>query len=509
MRFSSLVRYGQRKFFSSQTVAIAVSAPSIDCPGARPLLSAHVRQFTAPPVVKSSAPVTAPSADRVWELWSEGNLFALSIPELTAFLKAQKVPHIDPTWRKSTLVKQVEEIVSSMRSLSTRSVKGSEIAKRSGDELSASDKLGDLTTEGVFDSASSFVDVQQSGLYSGSDSMGPIIPRAFQLMHASLAPDVVLSRINTSLFPGGSATLQAYTFLPTSAANSNRARFSKAFQWCVLNLWNMSMDGEMHVSLGRLLFWKGSNCYSTDAKTAEPRFMTLWSAQQQLQAHQPYTWLSIASEKNRADLEEYLTQNAYKRTDPGDEPVTSYRVSVKRQNREILEGEVDSDHCTTSLKPCWERFLLTFYVRDEMPDVRIQLRARLPLKKKTGDMFSGVKLVKAARNEAHVAPAIPGDLGEVVFATKRSVRTWKRTIDSLRISLLISEVSSSVAYSANPKNMTDETRLEYEIRCMVPQQTDNVDLGAISEEVWDTVLGFSKVMEQGMRVFDCSPVSPA
>ena len=500
MRLSVFQRFGQRTFAMQAYMNIHASVTS-----SHSLQTSSKRFFNAPGAGAPSSGVASPSADRVWELWSEGNLFALSISELQAFLREQGVPHIDPTWRKSTLVKQVEEIVSSLRSHSSKSVKSTEVARATPSAITASDSLSELTADGVFDQGSTFVDVQQSGLYSG-DSMGPIIPRAFQLMHESLSPDVALSRINTSLFPGGSSKLQAYTLLPTNAANSNRGRFSKAFQWCVLNLWNMSMDGEMHLSVGRMLFWKGAYCYPEPAEGEQRRLMSLWTVQQKLQAQQPYTWVSVASKRNRAAVDEFLQQNAYERCGPSEDPIESYRVAVKRANREVLEGEVSSDMATTSLKPCWERFLLTFYVRDAMPDVRIQIRARLPLKKKTGDMFSGVNLIKMS-GEA-VEPALPGDLGEVLHVTKRSVKTWKRTIDNLRVSLLISEITSQVAYAGEGKQ-TEDTRMEYEMRCTIPQQNDTIDLAAISEEIWEATLQFSKALEEGMVDFGCMPEQTA
>ena len=163
--------------------------------------------------------VAAPSMDRVWELWSEGNLFALPIAELQAFLREQKVP-VDLTWKKTTLVKQVEELVGKQKNTG-RNVKDitpvsglAKTAEGPGGALNPADVYGELAGDGILESQT-FVDVQQSGLYTGADAMGPIIPRAFQLMHESICPDVLLSRINTSAFSRGKCHSPGLYFNPS------------------------------------------------------------------------------------------------------------------------------------------------------------------------------------------------------------------------------------------------------------------------------------------------------
>lgn len=46
----------------------------------------------------------------VWSLWNEGNLFSLSVQELTSFL-AESGKTVDPKAKKSALVREVEELM--------------------------------------------------------------------------------------------------------------------------------------------------------------------------------------------------------------------------------------------------------------------------------------------------------------------------------------------------------------------------------------------------------------
>ena len=159
-----------------------------------------------------------PSMDRIWELWSEGNLFSLHAADLTLFLQANGV-EIDAQWKKTQLVKQVENIVSAQKNPSLElGTSTKDVVKKDSDAISPADTYGEVAAEAFEGKDQMFVDVQQAGLYSG-DTMGPIIPRAFQLMHESICPNVYISRLKTSAFPGSNATRSSYTL-----AHTNRQR---------------------------------------------------------------------------------------------------------------------------------------------------------------------------------------------------------------------------------------------------------------------------------------------
>ena len=172
-------------------------------------------------------------------------------------------------------------------------------------------------------------------------------------------------------------------------------------------------------------------------------------------------------------------------------------VSVCSEQKEVLEGEVGVDGKTISLQKSWERFLLTFYVRDAMPDVRIQLRARMPLKKKTAEMFQNVNLINVLPGGEKVSSALPGDLGEVVYVLRQETKSWEKKLNS-GILLTLSETTTNVAFT---KKDTREKRLEYELSTKLPTQDSKPDLTALSDELWEAVLSFASAVQPGMAGF--------
>eukprot|EP00759_Apiculatamorpha_spiralis_P039039 PhF_6_TR37912/c0_g1_i3/m.56647 len=143
---------------------------------------------------RSPAGITPPNVDLVWDLWSEGNLFSLQATELQSFLRAQGL-HVDPIWKKPVLVKQVEDFISKQQDQGR--VLSRELGKKKDPHAIAPAELyGELAVDAAFEGTEqAFVDVQQTGLYS-SDQLGPVIPRAFQIMHETISPDVLMVRTN-------------------------------------------------------------------------------------------------------------------------------------------------------------------------------------------------------------------------------------------------------------------------------------------------------------------------
>eukprot|EP00759_Apiculatamorpha_spiralis_P039038 PhF_6_TR37912/c0_g1_i2/m.56646 len=172
---------------------------------------------------RSPAGITPPNVDLVWDLWSEGNLFSLQATELQSFLRAQGL-HVDPIWKKPVLVKQVEDFISKQQDQGR--VLSRELGKKKDPHAIAPAELyGELAVDAAFEGTEqAFVDVQQTGLYS-SDQLGPVIPRAFQIMHETISPDVLMVRTNNPAFPGPNAQCKTFTMVPPKPASSNKARF--------------------------------------------------------------------------------------------------------------------------------------------------------------------------------------------------------------------------------------------------------------------------------------------
>lgn len=64
-----------------------------------------------------------------------------------------------------------------------------------------------------------------------------------------------------------------------------RTRMSKVLQWCILNMRNLQMDGELFVSLGKLIL-------DPRAVHGNDEIVSTYTIQQRLQLQQPYTWVA-------------------------------------------------------------------------------------------------------------------------------------------------------------------------------------------------------------------------
>ena len=114
------------------------------------------------------------------------------------------------------------------------------------------------------------------------------------------------------------------------------------------------------------------------------------------------TWSLPRNGPVDAEVRKKSTRGTAEDTEEAKKGPVTHRISVERQ-KEFLEGKM------IALNRTWERFLLTFSLREAAPDVRLQLRARLPLKKKTAEQFQYVQLIKIGKDSA-VKSGVPPEL---------------------------------------------------------------------------------------------------
>ena len=388
---------------------------------------------------------------QVWGLWNEGNLFSLSTAQLTQFLTSERV-EIDPRWKKAALVRQVEELLQS---------KGSQTTSQ---PASGGERYGEWDKPVK---AETMLDLSQTGFYEGG---GAMTPRAFQILVTDSAPDLVVSRVNTTAFPGFPANNECYTLTSADAEQSTRSRYSKALQWCIMNLRNLGVEGEISVEFGKLLI-------SPEVIRKNKRIVSAWTLQQRLQTANPHTWVSAVSEAARAEVVKLLEANEY-REFPEKGGVT-YDVVVRRAKDQVAI-DLNASGATVAVNKPHEDLQTTHVVRELGPDVRLRLRSRQPLKKSDIDTYTKASIVKVKADPVEVT--LPPELGEVSYTSENEERHWKKRLD-LGVTVTVIERRRTPLVVC--RNEDEGERFEYEIIVPVPSVAERVDLNALANEVFD------------------------
>lgn len=450
------------------------------------LLLSRRWQATAPQGAQDFSHVTK---NMVWGLWNEGNLFSLSVPELGAFLRSHCNVEVDPAAKKSALVRQVEEVMSAEQPSLTveaedtvANITANEYRTQGGDLFEEADVYGDWGAEPGFEGRKEldFMELSPSKMGLGYD---PLSPRAFQLLHDHCASDVGLSVVNPSKLPGHKEIREAFVAVPVTAYDTNKVRFRRAFKWCAANLWNMNMQGEINIGAGKALYWRQAAKYNRN-------ILPIWTCQQHLYNAHPYTWFAVAHESNVAAIEALAAKLGMGLTQ---EPVTSYKVTIKR-SRDQFDCELNAQLQCTQLNKAWDRFLVTHYLRNNMPDLRMLVRARHPIKKRIADAFFETDILRMTRDS--VQSVLTPELGDVTYCCERVVRKWSSTLPcGVKLQLVETKRTPLIVTIQGEEG----ERLEYEYIVQIPQQAENIDLQRLSDELWDYGNEFAKVLEDGMQ----------
>lgn len=436
----------------------------------------------------------------VWSLWNEGNLFSLSIQELSVFLTQHCNAEVDPKAKKSALVRQVEEILTSEQGNLTvpqEDTLGSAAAvtitdnDRGTDFFDDSDVYGDWGAEPNFEDRRDidFMDLSPSKMGQHFDALSP---RAFQLLHESVTPDLGLASLNPSKLPGQKKNTTAYTPVPVAAHEANKIRFRRGLQWCMLNLWNMNMPGELNIGAGKVLYWR-------DVAKHNRNVLPLWTLQSHLYNAHPYNWFAVAPQNATQTAEGFAQTMGMVLSQ---EATTSYKVTI-RKGLELMDCELNSLlRCTLMNRP-WDRFLVSHFLRNKAPDLRFLVRARHAVKKRMADLYLDADILRSTRDS--VQSVLSPELGDVAYCSERVIRKWSVPISEKApdgssrptgLNLQLVETKRTPLIVTRPGD--EGSRMEYELIVALPQQSDRVDSVQLADHLWDMGTQFAEYFEPVM-----------
>ncbi|EAN80916.1 hypothetical protein, conserved, partial [Trypanosoma cruzi] len=253
--------------------------------------------------------------------------------------------------------------------------------------------------------------------------------------------------------------------------------------WCLMNIWNMNMPGELNIGAGKVLYYR-------QVAKQNRNVMPLWTLQKHLYAQHPYAWFAIASESNVAAMEGLAAKLGMTLVQ---EPTTSYKVNIRRMN-EFFDCELNGQLKCTMLNKPWDRFLVSHYVRSKMPDLRYTVRARHPIKKRVSDAYLEADILRSTRES--VQSVLSPELGDVVYCCERVIRKWAmRTATGATLQLVETKRTPLIITRAGDEG----ERLEYEWIVPLPQQAERIDVASLTDELWEYGNKLAEALEEGME----------
>jgi hypothetical protein len=457
----------------------------------------------------------------VWNLWNEGNLFSMSVPELEAFLKNNGV-EIAAGQKKAALVRKTEEFMAKENPIGVVNAAAKEetvqsISEKQTERLS-SNSIYRSTVVDLYDEADVYADwtsnidekkhddfisfpthTHKNQALTEGEIRGKsyLNTKAYQLLHQECTSDLGLAKSNVSKLPGcghladKAATLSIVAVKPDDA---NKVRFRRGFHWAVTNMWSAAIDAEVNIGAGKALYWKRA------AKQQRP-VLPLWTCQQHVHDAHPYSWYAVAHETSIAAMEALANKQGMTLTSDNE---VSYKVFIKR-TRDILDLDLNSQLQPTLVNRPWERYLVTHYVREKMPDLRFLVRGRHSMKKRVTDQYLEASILTANGNT--VQSVLQPELGDVVYVGHRSIRRWttKMANNGIRLSLVETRRTPLVTTRTGDEG----ERIEYEWIANVPQQSENVDIPLLAEELWDKGQELAIALENSMQELHAFTMSSA
>lgn len=448
------------------------------------------------------------SVEAVWALWNEGNLFSLGAPDLSQFLTNHSVT-VNPNWKKAALVRQVEEVLRA-REAQRKQQPGAAAAASgaSGATAAAGDALRPAAVgerkesdvygrwEGQSGGASGpvggagrrsemLLDLSASGFYSGqgaADATAAAVPKAFQLFPGGATPDLVLSRVNTTSFPGFAANAECFTFTGADTQLSTRSRYSKTTQWSILNARHMNLPAEITADLGKLVL-------RPDVVKRSRYVVSVFALQQRVQQAQATSalWVSATSSRAASALEAVLVgKNGF--VAPTTKELT-YEARIRRKN-DTVTAELDAKGNTTAVYSQFTNIQTAYWMSPTVgQDVRYLVRSRKTLAgagaTAPGDAeaaeFLKTHIVDIESEEAK--SLLKPNLGEVVYASENETRTFVKNFDAYQIKVVETTRQPLII----SRNEEDGARTELTVKVTVPMQAaaDKFDLPRVTEAVYD------------------------
>ncbi|CAD2221443.1 hypothetical protein, conserved [Angomonas deanei] len=455
----------------------------------------------------------------MWGLWNEGNLFSLSVPELSYYLRVHcgvekdhnHVPLTEDNFtilKKSALVRMVEELLSAEQQAEciTKQEDTMDSINRSlvisdydrvEESLDEADEYGDWGAEPGFEHSDSprrrSVDFMEISPGRMGEAYDPLVCRAYQLLHENITADVKVRKLTDySKLPGQKANFDArkdfYSIQKVSPYEANRSRFSAALEWCLLNLWNINMPAELNIGAGKVLFYRG-------VAKQNKNVLPIWTLQKHIHGQHPYVWFAVANETNKLESVENSLVKKLNLTLTEDY-TTTYRLTVRRMAETYDLVLNESLQCLTVQRP-WDRFLVSHYVRAKMPDLRYLVRARHPIKKRIADLYLETEILRRTRDS--VQSVLIPELGDVVYCCERQTRKW--TTRTPKTNTLITLVETRRTPLIITRLGDEGSRLEYEWIVTLPEKAEQVDVQTFCHELWEMGSLLADSLTDGMEEF--------
>lgn len=465
----------------------------------------------------------------------------MTVPELEAFLTTQASVEVAPGQKKAALVRKTEEymakenpigivnanvaaetVASVSQSQTTRHALtpaahtavsggkgGTEYRTAVADLYDEADVYADWSSnvdEKKHDDFISFPSAEHASAKAEVDTKGHtyLDPKGYQLLHQECTADVGLARVNISNLPGCSQLGKDNNNLLLSVVQlqpdqANRVRFRRGFHWAVSSMWSAAIDAEVNIGAGKALYWRGA------AKQRRP-VLPMWTCQQHLHDTHPYTWYAVAHETSIADMEKLAIEKmGMTLTSDGE---VSYKVYVKR-SRDILDIDLNTQLHPTLVNRPWDRYLVSHYVRKQMPDLRFLVRGRHPIKRRISEQYLEAALLTA--QGATVQSVLQPELGDVIYVGHRAIRRWTTKMkaggsgDGVRLSLV--ETRRTPLVTTRPGD--EGERIEYELVANIPQMSEQLDIPALAEELWDKGQELAVALENSMQELHAFTMSSA
>lgn len=429
--------------------------------------------------------------EQVWQLWNEGNLFSLSVKEMLDFLHSVGVS-VDSGERKANLVRRMEEYLhqhdhkkGNAGNDGSLGGSGDNANNNTGGSSSSNSGGGggDGSAYGKYNQGGAapetLLDLSQSGFYQGAANMAP---KAFQLLVEGSVLDGVVSRLNTTSFPGFPANTECYTLVHSASDVGLRSRFSKVLQWCALNMHNLQMDGELHLSLGKLLL-------EPSTAVGGEKVVSAYTLQQRLQLHQSYRWLSAVPQSAVSVAESFLDGEGF--TLANKTPGVMYEGIVKRA-ADRVRVELDDKGVVTALYTPWMNLQTVHHTHKEGPDVRILLRSRPPTSKKDSSTYVGVRVVELSDDD--VSDVLPPEHGQLVYLSENITRRFERVTEKGLV-ITVTHVHRQPLIVLHDEE--EDPRQEFHISVQVPAASSHTpfNVRGVGLEMFDLVNKFREAVK--------------
>lgn len=404
---------------------------------------------------------------QVWALWNEGNLFSLNVTQLHSFLSKQGVK-AEQASKKAALVRLTEEL------LQAADNKSKGIAppptQQSGGAYGKWDQAAPAPAP------ETLLDLNQAGFFQeGNISMAP---KAFQILVQGNSPDLVVSRVNTTSFPGYAANAECFTLTAANADLAVRARYSKALQWCAMNLRNLQAEGEIAIDFGKLVLNRA-------VVRRHRQIVSAWTLQQRVQVNKPYLWVSTVAQNNTKDIEVFLQSEGFVLKTVAKPPVT-FDVSIRRANDKI-NLQLDSKGVPVVVNdPITLIQQSHVIVPNGGLDGRLMVRCRTKLNPQDIATFMRANIIELDGED--IKDVLPAHLGQVVYASENETRFWEKVHPDNGITFTVKETKRMPLILV--KEEEEDARTEFLVTLPLPTGP-KTDLNALGNELFAFVRRFS------------------